>query len=340
MPYDDRSLDLAFAAPGAPRLSVVLAAVSADAALSPLRRRDLVSAVRRVAAALDRAPADIPADPLWLRPRLGKIAPAALGLSQKTWTNILSDFRAALASAGATAEGRGRPAALPSEWTALRDALTLKRHRIGLSRFMRFCANLGVAPEAVNDEALAGFHAALERSELRKDPATLVRETATFWNQAGETVPGWPVGRLTVPDRRNRVALSMETFPPSFRADADAYLKRLAVADLTDPDAPPRALEPETIAFRRGQIARFASALVHRGRDPETIAGLADLVEPAAAREGLRYFLDRNGGKPSGAIHNLAALLKSIAKWGCGPIRRCWTRSGISPAGSRRGPPA
>ncbi|MEX2520353.1 MAG: site-specific integrase, partial [Paracoccaceae bacterium] len=263
----------------------------------------------------DRDPADVPADPLWLRPRLGKIAPAALGLSQKTWTNLLSDFRAALAVASATDGGRGRSIALPPEWAQLRVVLTEKRHRIGLSRFMQFCANLGVAPEAVNDDALAGFHAALARSELRKDPETLVRDVATFWNQARETAPEWPAARLTVPDRRNRVALAMETFSLSFRADVDAYLERLAASDLTDPDAPARACEPETIAFRRGQIARFASALVHRGRDPNSINSLADLVEPAAARAGLRYFLDRNGGKTSGAIYNLAALLKSVAKW-------------------------
>lgn len=38
----------------------------------------------------------IPADPAWLQPRLARFAPAAIGLSAKSWSNVLSDARAAL----------------------------------------------------------------------------------------------------------------------------------------------------------------------------------------------------------------------------------------------------
>jgi hypothetical protein len=50
-------------------------------------------------------------------------------------------------------------------------------------------------------------------------------------------------------------------------------------------------------------LHRFASALVLRGRDPFTLRGIADLVEPETVREALRFFLERNGGQRTADIH-------------------------------------
>src|SRR5262249_51236208 len=62
------------------------------------------------------------------------------------------------------------------------------------------------------------------------------------------------------------------------------------------------------------QIRSFASALALQGRDPKTIACLADLVEIGAFKDGLRFFLTRRGGKVTSAIVDLATCLMAIAR--------------------------
>ena len=73
-----------------------------DGTLKRSRRRELISSVRRLAVILapDRPLCDIPADPEWCRGKLDRIAPAALGIADKTWSNLRSNFAAALTAGG------------------------------------------------------------------------------------------------------------------------------------------------------------------------------------------------------------------------------------------------
>ena len=50
------------------------------------------------------------------------------------------------------------------------------------------------------------------------------------------------------------------------------------------------------------------------GRDPATIISLRDLIEIEAFKEGLKFFIERKGGKSTSAIAHLARSLKSIAR--------------------------
>ena len=314
MAFDARRLDLALATAGAPSLADVMVFVRNDASLTSTRRRDLASAVRRTAAALELPVDQVPADPAWLRPRLSALAPARLGIQQKSLTNLFSDLKAALAVSDVPIS-RGRPRRLSADWRALQEALAEKRHRIGLSRFIQFCDNLSIRPEAVSDETLEHFRTALLETELRKRPEDLIRDTAVFWNQARDRVPGWPQVVLAVPNRTNFYVKPPEDFPESLACDVDAWLARLAVNDPFDPDGPPKTLRPVTIEGHRARLWRFASAVVLNDIDPRTITGLDVLVRPEIARAGLKFLLKRNGDQTSGSIYNSFSLLKSIARW-------------------------
>ena len=61
-----------------------------QANLSPIQKRDQISAVKTTARLLGATPAEIDADPARLRKRLETIAPQALGLSRGRWNNIRS----------------------------------------------------------------------------------------------------------------------------------------------------------------------------------------------------------------------------------------------------------
>jgi integrase len=75
-----------------------------------------------------------------------------------------------------------------------------------------------------------------------------------------------------------------------------------------------RPARSTTIKHRDYQIRAFATALVLRGRDPSTITSLRDLLEIEAFKEGLRFLIERRGGKSTDAVRHLAGNLKAIAR--------------------------
>jgi integrase len=103
-------------------------------------------------------------------------------------------------------------------------------------------------------------------------------------------------------------------FPASLKQDVDAYLQRQASDDLLS-EFELKPLRPKSIATRLRQFHLFASALVRRGYDPSTLKSIADLVEPQAVNDGLRFYLDRPEGKQAvKQASHIAGMLKSAAK--------------------------
>jgi integrase len=102
-------------------------------------------------------------------------------------------------------------------------------------------------------------------------------------------------------------------FPASLQQDCAAWCDWLAGRDPLA-EGPIRIVRPGTVAHRERQIRTFASALVLQGRDPGTITSLHDLVAIDALKTGLKFFIERSGGRSTTAIYDFASALKAIAK--------------------------
>jgi hypothetical protein len=111
-------------------------------ALTPARRRDLISAVLRICKIVGVDPRITPASLQFMRPLINKVRPAKHNLRLKTWANLCSNFRAALVHALPRPPRQPDPA-----WERLRTALPNGRIRKGLSRFIGFCERERVSPE-------------------------------------------------------------------------------------------------------------------------------------------------------------------------------------------------
>ena len=312
-------LETAFVPPGTPMLSDLIRRFEeqplAESGLRPERRRDMISALRRASAALDRAPHRVPANPNWLRPRLARVAPAALGLSDKTWSNILSNLHTALEHLGVVKRVRRRTEDLSPEWQRLRNLTTREANRslrASLSRFVHFLDGQGIAPGEVEEGHALAYRAALELSEMSRSPETSYRAAVSAWNLAAERLPDWPQCRLRAPSSLKRVALPLEAFPTSFRADFAAWLSSLQKADPFDPDGRIEPLRPNTVELYRSLLQRFASTLVRAGLEIGEIDGIAALVAPSNAKLGLKWMLEQNGGKTSVNIKSTAQLLHNV----------------------------
>jgi hypothetical protein len=307
MPFDLASQPLTI---GELTLADVLVAVQA-AELPNRRRQEWASALRTAGRALDRPLERILADPRHLSPRLSAIVPRAINMSPRSWRNVRSRLRKALSLVRSMSPGRNTNPLTPA-WEALWRPLEPRRVKISLSRFMRYCAAAGIEPDEVGETTFTEFRDHLDDALLRHPDASFA-ELVRAWRVAQRTVDGWPSVVFTIPDRRNHWTLPWPNFPASLREECYSWLHRLAGCDLLD-EAPFRPVRPSTVERREHQIRGFASALVLRGRDPSTITSLKDLVEIAAYKEGLRFFLERSGGKSTSTIVDLVGVLKAIAR--------------------------
>ncbi|ATR19506.1 hypothetical protein CTJ15_03835 (plasmid) [Roseomonas sp. FDAARGOS_362] len=316
--------------PGAPlTVATALAEVARWDDLTPTRRRDLASALRGVCRLAGMDPrgqtAEAGLSPAFLRERVFDRTATHHGLTEGTMRTIRSGLRYVLRRLGAM-----DPADTPLSpaWQAAMDRLGQFR-RYGLIAFARFCTEHGVAPEAVDEAALAGFEAWLTERSLTPKPRKTAGDARGGWNRACREVAGWPGRPLGRRTRANAYVLPPEAFPPSFRADLEAFGRRLSSTAL-DPleqgedDTAPlggRALRPSTVALRLAHARWAASALVASGAVAAAeIASLRDLVVPLErAQAAIRFLYERAGdgtarGRPSAAGHHVAEVLRIVAR--------------------------
>jgi integrase len=278
------------------------------------RKRDLVSALLRLSAILDRAPEALPADPVWLQPRLSKIQPAAIGLKQKSWTNILSNAKAAFKVLGIVPRSH-RLADLSPLWAPLwQRVLQSGNIRVSrsLGRFVRCMDNLAISPDRVDLEAALLYKRALEEAELHDTPVESMYQAIRGWNRAVRDLPWWPGKVIEPPTRRKTYVIDPASFPEAFRQDVARFRKRMEAPDLLDPDAPAAPLRPATVKHRVSQTWRLASAIVHGGTSIETITSFSALLVPSRVRQGLEWLLARQNGRSSPGLSDIGTLIRIL----------------------------
>jgi hypothetical protein len=292
-----------------PTLADLIARHEQDASLTPSRRRDLKSAVLRMSEITGVDPRITPASLRFMRPLINAVRPAKYQLTPKSWSNLRSNFRAAVVQPAPR-----QPRRLDIEWARLRAALPTRRMKKGLSRFIGFCERNSISPTAVSDAVSDRFRAHLEADTNVPRPSDCHRLACRLWNEAAETVPGWPMIRLSVPDHRMpRRSLRISAFPVTLQEDLARYLESLGGGDLFAEEAAQKRMAPSTVRQRGVELGLALSALVGSGRDPASITSLACLVEPGAFTSILRHYLKRDG-KPRPSAHNIAQTLITLAK--------------------------
>lgn len=286
--------------------------IAADTGLAVQRRRNLLSALRAVGKLMKRDLALLPAHPRFYRDLFKDLHPEHCGLSQSRIRNIKSDLRAALRHTGCIEQGQSYLAPLTPVWQVLREGAGVRARY--LSRFMRYCSASGISPSEVDDAVSERFRQALIEESFIKDPAKTHQNICRLWNQAAETVPGWPDVRLTVPLTKTVYTFPLSAFPQSLQDEVAALFDHWAGKDLLDDSGPVKPLSPRTLQDHDYKLRQILSALIHQGRDMDELTRLIQVVEVDAAKTALRFHIDRNDGKTSSQIHGLAILLKTIAK--------------------------
>jgi integrase len=296
-----------------PSLAQVAEQIAADESLTRRQQQEMCSALRTVGRAIGRRLEEIPANLRQLRERLAAITPAMAGVSHGRWNNALSLTRGALKHVGlATIPGRSTEPLRP-EWQDLFRHLNDRRLREGLSRFARFCGSRGIPPLEVDDTVATAFLGALENDGIIRKPRQVHRTMCISWNRAANTLATWPQSRLIVPQYKQRYSLDWDDFPRPLAIEAAAYFERLAGKDLLA-ELDFRPLRPTSIDTYGRLLRAYLSALVHRGRDPQSLRSLSVIVEVGTVKDGLRFFLDRAGGNKTKQAYNIARMLTALAR--------------------------
>jgi integrase len=287
--------------------------------LTGTRRRDMVSAINRVCEMAGMAPANVPADPAFLRGMLSRVRPAAHGVSAKSYSNQRSLLAAALQLAHVIDPlGRGSARRDP-EWGPLLEAVTDdERLSNGLATFANWCASQGISPGDVNDTAVQPFLIWLEAKTLHPKPRDLVRRVPNIWNEASTKFDFWPPTTLTtISFKPAPKHLQWSGLSPSFQQEADTYLALRANPDLFDqrPEAPKRPLAATTLRQQREHLRLAASILAQNG---EAIDRLADLVTPERFKRVLRYYHDKANREPNAFVIGVSKTLIQVAQYHAG----------------------
>lgn len=314
---DPNQLATAFLQPGTPMFSDVMTLVANDTKITAIRRRDILSGLRRVAKALGRPPETVPANTGWLQKQLAKFQPASIGLAAKTWSNALSDARAGLVCSGIVSPKINKRADLSPAWKALWQIVldsgdpTIPK---ALPRFMYFLNHFGIEPFAVEFEHAQAFHDALILNEMSRDPEHAFRTAVNSWNLAVTRFPEWPRQKFKLPSRAKVIKRSADTFPETFVADLEHYLTTLRRPDFFDPEALDAPLRAATIEQYRSMLMRFASILLLTNIPAEDIGALSALVNPVNAEAGLRWMMaQKNNNKTVGTAATIN-LLRNVAR--------------------------
>ena len=295
-------------------LADVSAALDLDETLTPTRRRDLRSAIRRFAKYVGRDPAMIRAHMRDIACAIRRINPVQVGIDAKTLANIKSDLARALRVVGVNTSKYTKQVEFTDCWSMLYGPLEQPRLQRGLSRLFRYCSAVGIEPDEVDDEVLSEFRQAIEEGTFVVDVDQLVRRTAQCWNEAAETIAGWPQTQLTVPPSpRQREHLPCEQLPQRFVADLDAHLDWAGGKTRFGPNRPPRVLKKSTVIKRRRMLVAAASTAIRNGVDEHSLQSLEDLVKRDVVQTILLAYYAKNGDAITAYMRCLADELISVA---------------------------
>ena len=276
-------------------------------------RHDIASAIRTFSKAIGCHPGDIVASAPSLRARLENMTPSQVGLTPDRCRNIISLIRFALNHTGIADWPAPHLRTLSLEWRQLIVLVQDNQQRFWLSKFAGYCSEKDLSPQQVSDTVVDQCFRDLDTATLKRKPATVHRKVCQFWNECAANVVQWPKTILTVPDRRKTYTLPWSAFPASFVADIEDYLAYSAGDDVMEIRSF-RPLRTSSIKTNRELIRQFASALVHRGHDPNELRRLSDLLPYETVKKGLRYYTSRPSGSGNRQAHRYLVLLNTMAK--------------------------
>lgn len=281
--------------------------------LSGDQRSAMTSAVKAVAKMFSSPPSGVAIDIAAFRLALEQGQPGRLGMSYKRFSNIRSAFGRALIESGIDLEPLRLKEPLDAEWTNLDAMIKSPTDRRVLIRFMRWCSQSGIAPEAVTQETVDLYYDRVSNHSLLSKADAKFQMLVKRWNLYTTQLVGWPKVHLSGLDRKRGFQIPHGDFPDSFQQDLQAFYAFLIADDVfQERSLPPQ--RPVSARKRVENLKRAASILVLKGAAIESITSLAVLVDLKHTKAILEWYLDKTEGKPNRQTQIYATDLRCVAR--------------------------
>lgn len=252
-------------------LADVLTLLEADVRLSADKKRNWRSAIKRLADLSGRHVSSIPASVEAVRDLINAVVVPRHVMSERSWSNLKSSVKAALAFVDVTANRRKRYTDMLPEWQVLRAVAHERMLFPRISAFMHYCSERGLSPEVVTQQTFEAFREDLLATRISGDPEKVYASSVGCWNNLSGSDRSWPDLLIERETQRNWYSLPMDAFPTGFGLGLEAALERLTKVDFFDNTGPTKPLRPATLTTLKYQVHRFASAMVMSGRAIEEI---------------------------------------------------------------------
>jgi integrase len=296
-----------------PTLADVLPLIDGLTTVSAQARQNMASGIRTFCRVLDRPSSTVPIAAAAFRKLVLLAQPAEAGLSTSRWRNVTSDVRRAIKMSGLSTTTPTAAFQMSPAWNELAGRVTDSPARSVVRGFARFCSDCSTVPENVSDAILPHYLDHLHANQLAREPERSLAVLVRAWNKHIATgLPG-SYERLTAPSRSRKYALDWQDLPASLLADVKAFHDLSLHPDPLDPGSR-RPVKPSTVRNRDYLIRQFAAALVARGVDKDDLQSLADLFRLDRLKEGLRFFLERQGTAPCTQATHIINLALVVAK--------------------------
>jgi len=313
-PKSLRTFDTAFTGESGETLQTVRDRLAQNE--SGIRRRDLLSALDRLVALSGKPLSAISSSTSGLRLAFARVNAPAAGISRKSLQNIKSNVLQAVKRYGTPKLSLTRRIPMTPAWSGLVDLIGDSQRRYGLHRIACYGSAVGIDPGRFAPSDLIGFHSAVEREGVLKDPKKTVNQAIAGWNWCSKHIPSWPKRRLGSPFLSTRYRLSIEDFPAPFQSDCALWRGRLSSCDASMFDGPIQKHRPVTIECQTNAVLRLVSLLVAQGIvQLDELNKLEDIVVPTRVKAGL--FAMRNRGVKTSYMRQTALIMLKIARHHC-----------------------
>ncbi len=286
--------------------------------LPPARKSSIKSAITRAAKLAADGTLDQAADLQVLLTALARYSPAMLGLTPDSYSNQKSLVRTAFKLTGTEAL-TVRFVKLDPAWQAYSDTLS-RKHRLALSRFMRFCTYEFYAPDEIRDGHIDRYRAFLTQAGLPPDSIkNITRGTINAWNRQGETQPHPGFQPLSpLPRKRESYWIPRDRWPPKLDDDISRFIADLVAPSLLKKSKTPK-IKPSTAGNYEHCFTTILSALVQCGEPLVGITSLARLATAANAERAIEFLIERWNGKITRQVATLASRCRRAAEWSGAP---------------------
>ncbi|MFO0996645.1 MAG: site-specific integrase [Alphaproteobacteria bacterium] len=211
---------------------------------------------------------------------------------------------------------RHLPRRLNPSWAALARELPDAPGLRPLRTFLRLCTKKNIEPADVTQALFDEYRQYLAERMIPDKARRLHRRVCGLWNEAQTSVATWPQVIAESPEQFHPYLLNWNAFPPSLKADLDAYLAMRMEPALHDELVVPPISEVTAISTRWA-VKHYASALVQKGMAPTHIRELNDLFEAERFVSAAKFLVNQQERRsPYLAVRVLSAVI---------PIARWWT---------------